>query len=322
MKQKAYDAECCAAREKNDHERVLAEAKAREAMMVKATADKEKHAAAVARRAKMFADLKAEEEAEEKRLSHDLMHEVGASTRPAGINGYRSLHHYPQVMLVASRSGVADFHGDFDSEQGPTDCPVPSGYRWAGRLEAETLFGDFPCPPTKWHDADVQPSRAHGTDYPQRAAESLNADKSRQDGPVPKPYHKYYFDQDGWTGYTYEGVSRQCFLFSDSQVVGGVLHAASDEGMVSSWAPNDIVSACSHGGFGGIVCIRDGFYTRETRMAHTDYPPAFPRTATNAGGDHYILDMSGRNFNDYSGSDGADVLPVETFDTRDRQERP
>ena len=59
-------------------------------------------------------------------------------------NGYRSLHHYPQVMLVASRSGVADFHGDFDSEQGPTDCPVPSGYRWAGRLEAETLFGDFP----------------------------------------------------------------------------------------------------------------------------------------------------------------------------------
>ena len=57
-------------------------------------------------------------------------------------------------------------------------------------------------------------------------------------------------------------------------------------------------------------------------MAHTDYPPAFPRTATNAGGDHYILDMSGRNFNDYSGSDGADVLPVETFDTRDRQERP
>ena len=40
MKQKAYDAECCAAREKNDHERVLAEAKAREAMMLKATADK------------------------------------------------------------------------------------------------------------------------------------------------------------------------------------------------------------------------------------------------------------------------------------------
>ena len=69
------------------------------------------------------------------------------------------------------------------------------------------------------------------------------------------------------------------------------------------------------------VCIRDDFYTRETRMAHKDYPPAFPRTATNAGGDNYILQPLPRgSFVDDCGSDGADVLPVETFGKRDRRD--
>ena len=59
---------------------------------------------------------------------------------------------------------------------------------------------------------------------------------------------RHYKDQGGWEGWTWGGMDRECFVFSDSLQVGGSLHVGSHEGLISE---SDLAIAL----FAGIVCV-------------------------------------------------------------------
>ena len=56
-----------------------------------------------------------------------------------------------------------------------------------------------------------------------------------------------YYDQGGWSGYTWDGVERECFVFSDSLQVGGSLQVGDNEGWISEgWSKADMARELSN----------------------------------------------------------------------------
>ena len=98
---------------------------------------------------------------------------------------------------------------------------APAGWHWGGRAEVAAIMGGG-----KW---------------------------ARQ------PLTAYYNDQGGWEGYTWGGVYRIHFVFSDSLQLGGSLAAGRGEGLVNEWAHplDDLSRTLPDGHFAGIVCVAD-----------------------------------------------------------------
>ena len=58
-----------------------------------------------------------------------------------------------------------------------------------------------------------------------------------------------YYDQGGWSGYTWNGLERQCFIFSDSSTTNLFKHA----GNYDSTPPQEGITESR---FAGIVCLK------------------------------------------------------------------
>ena len=70
----------------------------------------------------------------------------------------------------------------------------------------------------------------------------------------PVKYH--YHGQGGWNAYTWGGVYRQCFVFSDSLQVGGTLQVGGHEGLISEeWTGAELARDLPNKFFAGIVCV-------------------------------------------------------------------
>ncbi len=89
------------------------------------------------------------------------------------------------------------------------DCP--GGYHWASTSEAYVLFPTVP---------------------PAIKAEAMS-----------------YYGQCGWTGYSYNGVDRKYFRFSDSHITGAIKSAGDGESV------GPLVNVYSTSNFAGIVCV-------------------------------------------------------------------
>ena len=70
------------------------------------------------------------------------------------------------------------------------------------------------------------------------------------------PWKQYYKDQGGWVGYTWGGVKRDCFIFSDSLEVGGCVHAGTGEGRIWEGLTGTVLAVLLRTKcFAGIVCV-------------------------------------------------------------------
>ena len=73
-----------------------------------------------------------------------------------------------------------------------------------------------------------------------------------------QPAKCYYENQGGWDAYTWGGVKRVYFVFSDTLQVGGILDVGNGEGKIRESAPELRMSiALSPKLFAGIVCVAD-----------------------------------------------------------------
>ena len=75
---------------------------------------------------------------------------------------------------------------------------------------------------------------------------------------VRQPEKLYYYGLGGWDDYTWGGVWRICFVFSDSLQAGGSLFVSNGEGKFSSvhsvaWMAEFLPALY----FAGIVCVAD-----------------------------------------------------------------
>lgn len=127
-------------------------------------------------------------------------------------NGFRTSSLDVNVVYLVSKSSVWTPSADYD-------CLL--GYRWMTTAEASRLF------PT------------------QEEAELL--DERRTDHNLTEPY--VFWSSCQWTGYTFGGVQRKLFRFSDSRVSGATKHAGRRDS-----APVEVSFATTD--FAGIVCIK------------------------------------------------------------------
>ena len=73
-----------------------------------------------------------------------------------------------------------------------------------------------------------------------------------------EPAKQYYRDQGGWRGYTWGGVWRCYFLFSDTLQVGGCLTPCSREGHIyTDYSAPWLAQMLPTHHFAGIVCVAD-----------------------------------------------------------------
>ena len=72
-----------------------------------------------------------------------------------------------------------------------------------------------------------------------------------------QPEKEYYFGQGGWDAYTWGGVERFCFVFSDSLQAGGYLFTWDGEGEITNYTAAGLVDTLPNRNFAGIVCVAD-----------------------------------------------------------------
>ena len=104
------------------------------------------------------------------------------------------------------------------------------------KMEVEKVYGA----PAGWHWG----SKAE-------VAAIVGGGRHRQ---TPGKYH--YYDQGGWGYYTWGGVVRRRFVFSDSLQVGGTLQVGGHEGLISEeWTGAELARDLPNKFFAGIVCV-------------------------------------------------------------------
>ena len=74
-----------------------------------------------------------------------------------------------------------------------------------------------------------------------------------------QPVEDYYCGQGGWDGYTWGGVFRYHFVFSDSLEVGGYLVPDCGEGGMPDhqFSAADLAAEIANKYLAGIVCVAD-----------------------------------------------------------------
>ena len=73
---------------------------------------------------------------------------------------------------------------------------------------------------------------------------------------IRQPKKQHYYDHGGWDEFTWGGVVRLCFVFTDSLEVGGYLDAGDGEGWVGEHnTAAELAALLPAKWFAGIVCV-------------------------------------------------------------------
>ena len=72
-----------------------------------------------------------------------------------------------------------------------------------------------------------------------------------------EPRKDYYKNQGGWDEFTWGGVVRSAFVFSDSLQAGGCLSTGAGEGTDTIFTAAQVAEHLPNRYFAGIVCVAD-----------------------------------------------------------------
>lgn len=94
------------------------------------------------------------------------------------------------------------------------------------------------------------------------------------------PNNYVYYNQAGWNAYSFQGVTRQIFLFSDTHLTGFSTHAGTREGSTNLWSSQytDNVTVPYVYDFGGFVLMYDESLLASSSTAADVSSPLTPLT--------------------------------------------
>jgi hypothetical protein len=144
---------------------------------------------------------------------------------------------------------------------------------WFGINDASGGFRQSAVDEDVYYAVSTTGQYTKGNDYEIMAGYRFLSEAEYQSRVATTSGNYVHYNQDGWSGYSFGGINRYYFLFSDTLSTGQTTHAGTWEGSTGSWgsahrdaAPGQIIS--NWGGF--VVAVDESYVAPSTASISSD----------------------------------------------------